>query len=90
MTTAECTPSCEGGCGFTSPLTTQTGFTIEGGNYSGQAWSVPNQLGCPDSLYSAVAVNQLDARDAAGNLPMCDTDGVVPEGSRMHPTQGRR
>lgn len=49
---------------------TDTDWVIEDGSYSSQAWSIPNELGCPDPIYgpnavdedgNPIAVNQLEA-----------------------------
>ncbi|UJR84297.1 hypothetical protein [Sandaracinus amylolyticus] len=54
------------------------------GSASGQAWSVPNELGCPDFSYRIGAVNQLDPVRGDGSLPLCGE-----EGSAMLAEQGR-
>lgn len=38
-----------------------TGYLLEGGSFSGQAWSIPNELGPPDPIFGPVSVAQLDA-----------------------------
>lgn len=86
---AMCRSSCTTTCSFTAPRTTQSGWVIEGGSFSSQAWTIPNQLGCPDALYGASAVNQLDRRLDDGTLPLCDLEGAVPEGSLMLASQSR-
>lgn len=49
---------------------TDTDWVIEGGTFSSQAWSIPNELGCPDPVYRPnaldadgrpIAVSQVDA-----------------------------
>lgn len=81
--------TCMGQCDFTTPLVTESGWTIQGGNFSSQAWSIPNELGCPDLLYRPTALNQLDPPGADGTLPACDARGVPPEGSVLLERQGR-
>jgi hypothetical protein len=39
-------------------LRTDNGWTIEGGSFSSQGWSIPNELGCPDPLYRPNAVDE--------------------------------
>jgi hypothetical protein len=41
---------------------TDTGFALSGGTLASQAWSIPNELGCPDVAYlpPGFAINQLD------------------------------
>ncbi len=48
---------------------TDNDWIIEGGQYSSQAWSIPNELGCPDPIYrpnaqdengNPIAVSQID------------------------------
>lgn len=75
---------CDTQCSFTVPATTDNGFVINGGNYSSQAWTVPNDLGCPDVDYRVGAVNQLDQMRPDGSLPACGD----PE-SVMLPSQSR-
>ncbi|MEM1414690.1 MAG: hypothetical protein AAGH15_07310 [Myxococcota bacterium] len=49
---------------------TDTGFALEGGALASQSWSVPNELGCPDTAYlpPPLAVNQIDPNP----LTACD------------------
>lgn len=75
---------CNAQCDFTVPAVTDNGWIVEGGSYSSQAWSIPNELGCPDTAYRANAVNQLDPVRDDGTLPACGE-----EGSLMLPRQGR-
>ncbi len=65
---------------------TDTGWLLEGGSFSGQNWSVPNELGCQDELYDPNPVSELDADpgarcridlesgscDAAGTKMLCE------------------
>ncbi|MDQ3033979.1 MAG: hypothetical protein M3Y87_16300 [Myxococcota bacterium] len=77
---------CDAQCGFTVPATTENGFVINGGNYSSQAWSIPNELGCPDFDYRINAVNQLDPVSADGvTYPACGAEDSV-----LLPRQGRQ
>lgn len=74
---------------------TDTDWVIEGGSYSSQAWSIPNELGCPDPIYrpnaldedgNPIAVSQLDPDPFANCGPPegpCDATGT-----RMQCTQG--
>ena len=91
MTTEECTTGCTPNCEFIAPRATTTGYVVDGGSYSSQAWSLPNDLGCPDVLYRPTAVNQLDPRGPDGALPSaCDDAGAPPEGSLLLPSQSRQ
>lgn len=62
---------CIADCAAEVSQITDTGFVIHGGNSSGQAWSIPNELGCPDTDYRVSAVNQLDAPLPDGGFPAC-------------------
>lgn len=64
---ADCAP----GCRTQAALRSDTGFVYESASYSSQAWSIPNELGCPDTGYRSTAVNQLDVPRADGTLPGC-------------------
>jgi hypothetical protein len=77
--------ACMTQCNFTVPAVTDNEWVINGGNFSSQAWTVPNELGCPDTAYRIGAVNQLDPRREDGSLPTCD----FPEETAMMPLQGR-
>ena len=88
--------ACTGECDFRVPAVTSTGFTITGGSFPSQAWSIPNDLGCPDIDYRAGALNQLDVQYADGSFPECgnpmgdqDGDDSVSE-SVLLPHQGPR
>ena len=70
---ADCTPGCQ----TESALRTDTGFIYEGASYSSQSWSIPNELGCPDTAYRPTAVNQLDAPNRDGTLPTCDQSTLL-------------
>jgi hypothetical protein len=64
--------TCMASCDAQAALRTDTGYVFEGGNYSNQAWSIPNELGCPDTAYHpATSINQIDPRDAHGHFPEC-------------------
>jgi hypothetical protein len=87
---ATCTPGCQ----LEARLRTDTGFVYEGGQYSSQAWSVPNELGCPDSNYASgfnvpTEIDQLDPRDSHGHLMTCATGDIPPSTSVMLPSQSR-
>jgi hypothetical protein len=87
---------CTTQCSFTVPAITENGFShcfndpgpparrVCTGNYSSQAWTIPNELGCPDVDYRIGAVNQLDQVRPDGSLPACGD----PE-SVMLPSQSR-
>lgn len=54
---------------------TDNDWVIEGGSFSSQAWSIPNELGCPDPVYrpnaldeegNPIAVSQLDENPLTG------------------------
>ncbi len=64
--------TCTPGCRTEAALRSDTGFVYQGASYSSQAWSIPNELGCPDTSYRPTAVNQLDVPRADGSLPSCD------------------
>jgi hypothetical protein len=89
--------ACETSCNFTVPAATDSGWVIDGGNFSSQAWSIPNELGCVDRFYRINAVNQIDPRRPDGSLPECgddlDGDGMPagrdPDDSAMMESQGR-
>lgn len=68
---------CMADCAIEVAARTDTGFVIEGGSFSGQAWSIPNELGCPDLDYRPSAINQLDAPLSDGNFPLCGDPGSV-------------
>jgi hypothetical protein len=74
---AECTAAgtdeatCTSDCAIVVGAQTDTGWLIDGGQYSSQAWSVPNELGCPDLLYRPGARNQIDRPRPDGALPLC-------------------
>lgn len=47
---------------------TDNDWVIEGGSYSSQAWSIPNELGCPDPVYRPLLDDEGDPRlDPDGN-----------------------
>jgi hypothetical protein len=71
---------CAPGCATETALRTDTGFVFVGGAFSSQAWSVPNELGCPDGAYRAAAVNQLDVPRADGTLPGCEESALLLRG----------
>lgn len=75
---------CEPGCRTYAALRSDTGFVYEGASFSSQAWSIPNELGCPDTAYRPTAVNQLDLPRADGSLPSCE------ESRLLLTTQGRQ
>lgn len=90
---AECQVECEAGgddpatcmasCATYAMLRSETGVSFEGGNFSSQAWSIPNELGCPDLSYRAGALNQIDPPREDGTLPVCedpDTAMLVHQG----------
>jgi hypothetical protein len=75
------TAECRADCATEVPQITDTGFVVDGGALSGQAWSIPNELGCPDTEYRVSAVNQLDAPLPDGSFPACgDLQSVMLEG----------
>ncbi len=67
---------------------TDTGWLIEGGTYSGQSWTVPNELGCPDPMYDPNPVSEVDDDPRA----RCDIDLMAgtcsSDGTRMVCEQG--
>ncbi len=69
--------TCRPGCETLSGLQSDTGFRYEGGSYSSQAWSVPNDLGCPDTGYSTTARNQIDPPRADGSFPECEAGDTL-------------
>lgn len=69
----DCTP----GCRTESALRTDTGYVYQGASYSSQSWSIPNELGCPDTAYRPTAVNQLDAPNRDGSLPTCEQSTLL-------------
>jgi hypothetical protein len=93
---AECTAGgtsmadCEAQCDFVVPNITDNGYNhcftrpdgrrTCSGSFSSQAWSIPNELGCPDTRYRLGAVNQIDPEVSL----QCGDDG-----SLMLPHQGR-
>lgn len=81
---------CQTSCQLAATLRTDTGIIYEGGQYSSQAWSVPNELGCPDLDYHPGALNQLDPVDAMGRIPQCAPHDVPASGSLLLATQSRR
>jgi hypothetical protein len=68
---------------------TDNDWIIEGGSFSSQAWSIPNELGCPDPYRptaldpsgNRIAINQIEADPLAvcgDSYPMsCDDDGML-------------
>lgn len=68
---------CEPGCRTEAALRSDTGFVYEGASFSSQAWSIPNELGCPDTSYRSTAVNQLDLPRPDGTLPSCDESALL-------------
>lgn len=72
--------SCAPGCRTEAALRSDTGFVFEGGTFSSQAWSIPNELGCPDTAYRPTAVNQLDLPNADGSLPSCEESALMLRG----------
>ncbi|MFO0681952.1 MAG: hypothetical protein U0234_07875 [Sandaracinus sp.] len=83
---ATCTP----GCRTEAMLRSDTGYRYQGGSYSSQAWSIPNELGCPDLAYHPTAINQLDRPRMDGTLPQCAAHDVPAEGSVELPSQSRQ
>ncbi len=71
------TESCTPGCRTEAALRSDTGFVFSGGTFSSQAWSIPNELGCPDTAYKPTAVNQLDQPRADGSLPSCEESSLL-------------
>ncbi|MCS6857755.1 MAG: hypothetical protein NZM37_08600 [Sandaracinaceae bacterium] len=69
--------TCQASCGVLTALRTETGYVFEGGTFSSQAWSIPNELGCPDVAYRPTALNQLDRRRPDGSLPSCDESELL-------------
>ncbi|MFO0713540.1 MAG: hypothetical protein U0353_27055 [Sandaracinus sp.] len=69
--------ACTPGCRTEAALRSDTGYVFTGGAYSSQAWSIPNELGCPDTAYRSTAVNQLDLPRADGTLPSCDESALL-------------
>jgi hypothetical protein len=76
-TEEDCRPGCDAVCPFDAPIASQTGYVIDGGSFSSQAWSVPNDLGCPDLSYRPTAVSQIDERRADGTLPICGDEDTI-------------
>ncbi len=80
---------------------TDNDWVIEGGSYSSQAWSIPNELGCPDPVYrpllddegnprldmdgNPIAVSQVDEDPAAHCGPASACDA---SGTNMQCSQG--
>lgn len=62
---------------------TDNDWIIEGGQYSSQAWAIPNELGCPDLAYNPRAVSQVDPDP----MSTCDTPGTLMQ--RMQGPDGR-
>lgn len=83
---ADCNTSCQ----LEATLRSDSGVVFEGGQYSSQAWSVPNELGCPDLDYHPANINQLDPVDSMGHIPQCAPHDVPPSGSVLLPSQSRR
>lgn len=71
------TESCLPGCRTEAALRSDTGFVFAGGSFSSQAWSIPNELGCPDTSYKPTAVNQLDLPREDGELPSCEESALL-------------
>jgi hypothetical protein len=69
--------TCEPGCRTEASLRSDTGFVYDRASFSSQVWSIPNELGCPDSAYRPTAVNQLDLPRADGSLPACDESALL-------------
>lgn len=73
---------------------TENGWLIEGGRFSSQAWSIPNELGCPDPYRP----NALDEQGNPITISQVDEDPFThcgpPEGpcddtgTNMHCSQG--
>jgi hypothetical protein len=69
---------------------TESDWVIEGGSFSSQAWSIPNELGCPDPYArpgTNLSVTQVDVDPTAN----CGTDRLscdLPDGSAMQCSQG--
>lgn len=59
------------------PEVSETGFELAGGQFSGQFWTIPNELGPPDTRYNPFAVSQLDEPGATETLTLPDQG---PEG----------
>ena len=59
------------------PETSETGVQLVGGQFAGQVWSIPNELGPPDTRYDPQAVNQLDPDGATTSITLADQG---PEG----------
>ncbi len=76
-------------------LRTENDWYIQGGSYSSQAWSIPNELGCPDPIYrpnaldemgDPIAVSQVDPDPLTNCGP---PDGPCDDsGTNMQCTQG--
>jgi hypothetical protein len=89
--------TCETSCNFTVSAATDNDWVFQGGTFSSQAWSIPNEVGCADRLYRINAVNQIDPPRPDGTLPQCgedyDGDGIPagqdPDDSAMIDRQGR-
>lgn len=69
--------TCQASCATSAALRSETGVSFEGGVFSSQAWSIPNELGCPDTAYRPTALNQLDPPRMDGSLLACDDEGSV-------------
>jgi hypothetical protein len=69
--------TCQASCATSAALASETGGAFDGGVFSSQAWSIPNELGCPDTDYRPTAINQLDPPAADGSLLSCDDPASV-------------
>ncbi|MFK7987061.1 MAG: hypothetical protein AB8I08_13640 [Sandaracinaceae bacterium] len=71
---------------------TDNDWVIEGGSYSSQAWSIPNELGCPDPYRpngfdeggEPVTLSQVDPnpRATCGEPASCDASGTLMQCSQ--------
>ncbi len=68
--------------------TTDTGWLLEGGSFSGQNWTVPNELGCQDELYDPNPVSEVDADPAARCRVDLESGSCDASGTKMLCDQG--
>jgi hypothetical protein len=69
--------TCAPGCRTEASLRSDTGYVYDRASFSSQVWSIPNELGCPDTAYRPTAVNQLDLPRSDGTLPSCEESGLL-------------